>query len=230
MGLCIVFYLYSLLFSIGSVDLFVCECECVCVDQLLPMIIPVILLLLCYMIIILILHYASVTFQHRVTAGLFQSRVLSCKCCSDFVFLNVFLHWILVGVICGITRVSMCNLLGYFECWAIRYYKVEFGIYSIPVIYVIFTYALCICYYFGPVKNFVLRVLPSMQNFRSIASYREIITITVFILCLSVSPLLFLFCYTVVTLVYSYKLGLLLPVSFHGVTEISCILQFLLLD
>ena len=114
--------------------------------------------------------------QHRVSIGLFQGRVVSCKYCVDFVFLDVFLHWILLGIIGGIIRVGMYNLSGYFVFGEIRYYKAEFdGIYSFPVILDIFSCALCICYYLGSVKTFVLHVMPSMQIIRLITSYLEII-------------------------------------------------------
>ena len=65
-------------------------------------------------------------------------------------------------------------------------YKGDFdGLYSVPVIYDIFTFVLCICCYFRPFMNFVLQTIPSMKQIRSITKYLEIINFSwYFIICL----------------------------------------------
>jgi len=124
--------------------------------------------------------------QHRVSVGLFQGRMITCKSYTNFSMVSNILTCLLAGVICLLTRASFPILFDCLHLSTVMSRKHD-GIYTIPVIYDFMSCVIfCMCYPI-PLMTFFRGVIPNVHNIRIISSYLE--SMNFVLIC--VSPVLY---------------------------------------
>ena len=101
--------------------------------------------------------------QHRVIIGLFQSKIMVWKYFCDMDFINEFVNFVLVMIICGVSRTSLSILFESCNIAFMKFYKAQY-MYEVPLIYDPLAFGLVIC---------CNLVLPAWNRFPNKVDYRN---------------------------------------------------------
>ena len=110
--------------------------------------------------------------QHRVTVGLFQSKLFLGNYCCEMNLINEAIDFVLAVLMCGILIISLGILFESCNIATISVSKAP-NTYEVPLIYDPLAFVLIIFCNIVTVCNFLRKTIPSRQTIRSFSKYLE---------------------------------------------------------